>query len=180
MYIRTTKITANKIINGCIIAACALPILLIFLMFFYLFAYYDGTIASILAGSVLLTILSALIGLIIWRAMVNRKLSKARIYNSLIEEDHDGIISYETISSMTGSNQARIIRDLMWLRKHNYLINVTLGRSALRVDVKSEEHDFVTVLCPSCGNSLTIRKVGGGRCDYCGTFMRVKEDDNVQ
>jgi tRNA(Ile2) C34 agmatinyltransferase TiaS len=80
---------------------------------------------------------------------------------------------------MTGFKVPFVIRDLMWFTGHGYMVNVTLGRNAVRVDLLSNETEFVAVSCPSCGAVVNIRKGGGGRCQHCGTFMRLQEDQNV-
>lgn len=182
MYLNNSKITAMELMNGILIAVLGISCFFhVFLIVFLLFSkQFGGSIASFAVAAFFFLLLAGstvIIGFLILRV---GKMRKARVYNSLLEEDHDGIITYETISSMTGFSLSRVINDLIWLRNNNYLKNVTVGRSAVRVDLISDEHEFITVSCPSCSNHVQIRRNGGGRCDHCGTFMRLKEDGNVQ
>ena len=85
------------------------------------------------------------IGIIIWRAIFLNSLTRCMLYNSILEEDHDGIIAYSEMASMTGFTEARVIKDLMSFSKHNYMVNITVGRSAVRVDLLSDENEFQVV-----------------------------------
>lgn len=123
--------------------------------------------------------MSVKIGIIIWRAILIHRVLKCRIYNSIFEEDHDGVIEYSSIASMIGRPEANVIKDLMWLQKEKFIINVTLTRTAVVVNVLPGDNTFVTVACPTCGAHISIRTNGGGRCEHCGTFMRLKENHNV-
>ena len=182
MYLNNSKITSVETLNGILIAVLGIPCVFhVFVIVFMLFSkQFGGSLISFaVAGFFFLLLVGStvLIGFLILRV---GKMRKARVYNSLIEEDHDGIITYETISSMTGYSLSKVVNDLIWLKNHNYLVNITVGRSSVRVDLVSDEHEFITVSCPSCSNHVQIRRNGGGRCDHCGTFMRLKEDGNVQ
>lgn len=181
MYINNAKIAASKIMNSFVIGVTAL-VTLINLMFF-LASFSESALKygamAFAVGGFFLLLTAVGVAIIIWRVLAVRKFTKARIYNSLIEEDHDGIIDYETFASMTGYSLSQVIKEIMWLYRHGYLINITLGRTAVRVDLRSDEKEFIKVSCPSCGAHITIRKNGGGRCDHCGTFMRAKGDANV-
>ena len=112
------------------------------------------------------------LALVIWRVMAIGKFIRARDYNALIEEDHDGILTYESIASMMGISESRVISELMWMNRKDYLVNITLGRTALRVDVLADKNEFLKLTCPTCGSLVRVRRTGGGRCDHCGTFVR--------
>lgn len=181
MYLNNSKIATAKIVNAFIIAACAIPaafnvIVIIFMLFS---TTLDRNIVTSIMTATFIFWTFAEVGVIVWRAIVLHRLSRCRLYNSLLEEDHDGIITYDSVASMTGYKEAAVIKDLMWFAKHKYLVNVTLGRTAVRVDLLSDANEFITVACPSCGAHVNIRKNGGGKCEHCGTFMRVKEGQNV-
>ena len=181
MYLNYARLATSKIVNTFVITACALPTVVNIL--FLIFAFSNRMKLSGVGLYVYILFFSLLIAggiaLIIWRITAIRKVSRCRIYNSLIEEDHDGIITYDSIASMTGMSVAAVIKDLMWFTKHGFIVNVTLGRTAVRVDVVPGANEFIKVSCPSCGATVNIRKGGGGRCEHCGTFMRAKEDQNV-
>ena len=178
MYLNHAKIAAYRVANGIIIAGCGVSAFLnlSFILFIITSNHFEHGLAEMLLCLIIFALMSIKIGIIIWRALMIRRLSKCRIYNSIIEEDHDGIIAYSSIAKMTGRPEVNVIRDIMWLAREKYLINVTVGRTAVRVDLLSDEREFVTVICPTCGAHNTIRKNGGGRCDHCGTYMRLKEN----
>ncbi|MCR5489296.1 MAG: hypothetical protein K6F03_04455 [Saccharofermentans sp.] len=178
MYLNNSKMGAYRVANGIIIAICGITsfLNLVFILFISLSSHFDHGLAETLLCLIVSGLMLIKIGIIIWRALMIHRLSKCRIYNSIIEEDHDGIIAYSSIAKMTGVSEANVIRDIMWLVRERYLINITVGRTAVRVDLLSDEKDFVTVACPTCGAHIVIRKNGGGRCDHCGTFMRLKEN----
>ena len=182
MYLNHGKIAASKAINGFIIGGCGL---MTFINVMFMSAPFSNRlgmnrVAALMLFAFFLMIASGCAAVIFWRIMALRRVSRCRIYNSLLEEDHDGIITYDSIASMTGFKVPNVIKDLVWFIDHGYMVNVTLGREACRVDLLSGETEFVTVSCPSCGAVVSIRKGGGGRCHHCGTFMRLAEDQNVQ
>lgn len=181
MYLNTSKIATYKVINAIIVAACGIAAVCncILIIFFLMSTTLERSLATSILTVLLIFFSLAEIGVIVWRLIVLRRLSRLAIYNSLLEEDHDGIITYSSVASMTGYTEAGIIRDLMWFSDHKYLVNVTLGRTAVRVDLLSGANEFMTVVCPSCGAHVNIRKNGGGKCGHCGTFMRLKEGQNV-
>lgn len=182
MYLNHGRIAASRIVNIFVIIGCGI---LSFINLLFMSAPFStsspvrGTGGLIFAGFFFM-LLAGCVGIMIWRIIALRRVSRCRIYNSLLEEDHDGILTYDSIASMTGSSVPRIVRDLMWFTGHGFMINITLGREAVRVDLLSDEKEFIAVSCPSCGAVVNIRKGGGGRCQHCGTFMRLAEDQNVQ
>lgn len=181
MYLNKVKIGAFKVANAFIIGICGVTSFsnLIFSIFLMTSEKIEKSFTAIILILIILFLMSVKIGIIIWRAILIHRLSKCRIYNSLLDEDHDGIIAYSSIASMIGRPEANVIKDIMWLVKEKILINVTCGVSALRVDLLAGENEFIRVVCPTCGAQSVIRKNGGGKCDHCGTFMRLKENQNV-
>ena len=181
MYLRKSKIGTFKTVNAFLIAILGVTsfcnLLVAVLLFFS--EQYAGDKYATFWGVFILILMFAKTGLLVWRAILIHRITKCRIYNSIFEEDHDGIIEYSSIAAMIGRPEANVIKDLMWLVKEKFIVNVTLGRTAVRVDVRAGENEFVTVACPTCGAHITIRKNGGGRCEHCGTFMRLKENQNV-
>ncbi len=183
MYLNNSKLTSTKIINGLIIAICGVPAVINVVLLILMTTADDPVFTPavrIFFNAFFAISLVLQIGIIIWRAIFLNSLTRCMLYNSILEEDHDGIIAYSEMASMTGFTEARVIKDLMSFSKHNYMVNITVGRSAVRVDLLSDENEFQVVACPSCGAHVNIRKNGGGRCVHCGTFMRLKgEDQNV-
>lgn len=168
MYINGPKTAAAKMVNVLIIVV--LSILLFFNILFILFLLF--TPDYFLAAFFLIPFALIGAGLIIWRAGAIRRLGRARYYNSLFEEDHDGILTYESIASMMGLSQDKAIRELLWMSKKGYLTNMTLGRTAVRVDLTVDPNEFKVLICKTCGSQVRVRRGGGGRCDHCGTFMK--------
>ena len=183
MYLNNSKLTSAKIINGLIIAICGVPAVINVLLLILMTTADDPVFTPVVRLVFIAFFIISLvlqIGIIIWRAIFLNSLTRCMLYNSILEEDHDGIIAYSEMASMTGFTEARVIKDLMSFSKRNYMVNITVGRSAVRVDLLSDENEFQVVACPSCGAHVNIRKNGGGRCVHCGTFMRLKgEDQNV-
>lgn len=183
MYLNNSKLTSAKIINGLIIVICGVPAVINVVLLILMTTADDPVFTPavrIFFNAFFAISLVLQIGIIIWRAIFLHSLTRCMLYNSILEEDHDGIITYSDIASMTGFTEAKVIKDLMSFSKRNYMVNITVGRSAVRVDLLSDENEFQVVACPSCGAHVNIRKNGGGRCVHCGTFMRLKgEDQNV-
>ena len=183
MYLNNSKLATAKIINGFIIAICGAPAIFNVLLLILMTTADDPVFTPavrIFFNSFFIITLVIEVGIIIWRAIFLHNLTRCRLYNSIFEEDHDGIIMYSDMASMTGFTEVKVIKDLMRFVKRNYMVNVTLGRTAARVDLLSDENEFQVVACPTCGAKVNIRKNGGGRCVHCGTFMRLKgEDQNV-
>ena len=181
MYLNHARLGAYKVANGFIIAACGISAFfnLLFIILIMTSNHFDHGLAELLLCLIASSLMSVKIGIIVWRAILMHRITKCRIYNSIIEEDHDGIIAYSSFAKMIGRPEVNVIKDIMWLVKERYLINITVGRTAVRVDLLSDEREFIQVVCPTCGAHNVIRKNGGGRCDHCGTFMRLKENYNV-
>ncbi|MBO4459906.1 MAG: hypothetical protein J5778_04530 [Clostridiales bacterium] len=178
MYLNNAKIGALKTVNIIVLIVVAVPSL--FHLFCTVFVFSPqargmNPLGLLIFASFFFTLFCGGVGIIIWRVRAMNRLSRARIYNSLFEEDHDGILTYESIASMTGQPVKKVVNDLMFYSNSNILINLTMGRTAVRVDLLSPNNEFLTVVCPHCGAHVNIRKGGGGRCDHCGTFMRAKE-----
>ena len=102
-----------------------------------------------------------------------RRMYRADKYNSIFEEDTDGMVSYEVFSRLTGYSGKRVRDDIRILTKRNILRNITYGWEGAMVIMRSEtEGDFISVDCPNCGASVPMRVNGGARCQHCGTYMR--------
>ena len=181
MYIKNGKIGIFKTVNAIIIGVAGFLALcnLIFAVIMLTLDEFRGEMVAIVLGVIFLVLMSAMTAIVIWRAIAIHRVTRCRIYNSIFEEDHDGVIKFSSISAMTGFSEAAVIRDLMWLTKAQYIHNVTLTRTAVVINVLPGENTFVTVACPTCGAHITIRTNGGGRCEHCGTFMRLRENQNV-
>ena len=106
------------------------------------------------------------------------RLYRADKYNRIFEEDHDGVIPYEALASLTGFNINRVKKDIGSLTGRNIFKNITFDRKGVRIVMKADtETDFITVDCPTCNAPVKMRVGGGARCDHCGTYMRSEIKD---
>ena len=168
MYINMPKIAVAKMVNAVIIAAIGLPTLAAALFTVMAMTSWE----LMLLAFILFPFVATGIGVIVWRIFAVKRFTRAFNYNSLIEGDHDGILTYESIASMMGIPEYKVVKELMWMQKKGYLKNITLGRSALRVDLQADQNEFLQLGCPTCGSVVRVRRGGGGRCDHCGTYVR--------
>lgn len=175
MYINLAKVATSKIINGIIIAATALPAL--FGVLLICLCIGDSRVFWI--AFFILPIVVGQVAIVIWRIAHISKLSRVALYNSLFEEDHDGIITYESLGSMVGLSTSKATQEFMWMNNKGYLKNITVGRTAARVDVRADKSEYKLLTCPTCGANVRVRNGGGGRCDHCGTFSRDEVNGNV-
>ena len=168
MYINMPKIAVAKTVNALIIAAIGLPTLIAALFMVMAMTTWEFMILAFF----LFPFVAGGISIIVWRILAIKKLTRTNYYNSLIEGDHDGILTYSSIASMMGIPEYKVVNELMWMQKKGYLANITLGRSALRVDLRADQNEFLQLGCPTCGSVVRVRRGGGGRCDHCGTYVR--------
>lgn len=153
MYLNKGKISRFKVANALIIAVCGISSFgnLIFAIFLIFSVTVEKDSTAIGAILILLLAMSIKIGIIIWRAILVHRLTKCRIYNQLLEEDHDGILAYSSIASMIGRPEANVVKDIKWFAKEKFLIKINVEETAVRVDLAGA-NEFITVLCPACGS----------------------------
>ena len=126
MYLNNSKLTSAKIINGLIIAICGVPAVINVVLLILMTTADDPVFTPavrIFFNAFFAISLVLQIGIIIWRAIFLHSLTRCMLYNSILEEDHDGIITYSDIASMTGFTEAKVIKDLMSFSKRNYMVN---------------------------------------------------------
>ena len=114
MYLNHAKMSAYKTGNSIIIVACGISSFfnLVFILFISLSSHFDHGLAETMLCLITFGLMSIKVGILIWRALMIHRLSKCRIYNSIIEEDHDGIIAYTSIAKMVGRPEVNIIKDI--------------------------------------------------------------------
>ena len=174
MYTNNARVTAARSVNVMFIWGAAVPLVILFFFEVFILTFIGGrdTAMLLFLFAFLGLILAGLAGVIVLCAWNLRRLSRVRLYNSLIEEDHDGILTYESIGLMLGISEAKALKEVMWMVRRHFLINLTAGRTAIRVDLIPDKSEFVKLTCSTCGATVSVRKGGGGRCDSCGTYMR--------
>ena len=96
MYINNSKLTTTKIINGFIIAVCGVPAIINVLLLILMTTADDPVFTPVIRlifNAFFIISLLIQIGIIIWRVLFLQNLSRCGLYNSIFEEDHDGIIT---------------------------------------------------------------------------------------
>ena len=174
-YLSESRITSRRYLAYSVIATIAL---LVFFDGIFLIAicYSSGIGSTLIFAVFLLPALALKVFGVIWAITRLQRCERANVYGSIFLEDHDGIVSYDTIVSMTGYTPERVIKDLRWMVSKRLIINVRLGRSEARALVMPDrKEDIYTVICPNCGNTVVMHSNSGAKCDHCGTYMIMKE-----
>lgn len=110
-----------------------------------------------------------------------RRLYRAENYNRIFEEDHDGKVTYEVLSSLTGYSLSKVKKDVAAMSRNGTFKNVTYGRAGAMIVIKADTvSDFITVYCPTCAGEVKMRKDGGARCSFCGTYFRSEGQDGIR
>lgn len=105
--------------------------------------------------------------------MSKKMLERAEKYNRIFEEDHDGMVSYENFSQLTGFPIQTVRSDIRKMYKKKIFKNITYGFEGAMIIMKADTAgDFINVECPHCGAQVTMRMNGGARCPHCGTYLR--------
>jgi len=112
-------------------------------------------------------------GLLVIALRSKKRLYRSEQYNRIFEEDTDGIIPYEALSSLTGYPIAKVRSDISSMVNHHIFRNIRYDRNCATIIMKIDTGaDFLTVTCPTCGADIKMRLNGGARCPHCGTYMR--------
>ena len=119
-------------------------------------------------------------GLFTFSLTGKKRLYRAESYNRIFEEDHDGKVTYEVISSLTGYPLAKVKKDIAAMTNNGTFKNITFGRAGAMIVMKAETSaDFITVYCPTCAGEVKMRIDGGARCSFCGTYFRSEGQDGI-
>ena len=90
-------------------------------------------------------------------------------YVPIIEEDHDGVITFRRLSEMTGRSEEQARKDIAKLIRSGYLQNVVYDDEKVTMLTETQNLD---VICPTCGASNSIRFGSSNKCKHCGSYLR--------
>jgi len=137
-----------------------LPIIVIFVA-----ALVEGVVAR----AVLCIILAALLGgeAVFFLAM-RKQLERVNRYGLILEEDHDGVITFARLHDMTGIPEERIRKDFARYGKTSYK-NITVDGDQIII---GKDEDFEEIICPTCGAKNTVRAGSSDKCNNCGSYLR--------
>ncbi len=103
-----------------------------------------------------------------------RAISAARRYETIFGGDRNGVITVDELSVQMGKPGYKIFPELEKLFRRGYFQNCTLQQGGHPCVIIDEATDttkqgvgFVTVLCPSCGATNSVRSGSYSKCSYC-------------
>lgn len=173
MYLNRLKIASLRAFYNTMICVAA------FIYFFDLLGLV-GTLRHISETNVVLAICIIVIPLlciataiVIFTCRSKSRIYRAEKYNRILEEDNDGFIPYEALSSLTGLSLSTVRNDVRFMTERKIFRNVTYDRKGISVIMKVDTSaEFISVQCPTCGAEVRMRINGGARCSHCGTYLR--------
>ena len=175
-YLSESRITAKRYLAYAVIACVAVSIFFEGLLILAAFVT-SGIAAGLMFIAFMIPLFAAKVFGVIWSIRTLQRCERANVYGSIFLEDHDGIVTYDTIVGMTGYTPERVISDLRWMVSKGVIANVRLGRAEARALVMPDKKkEIYTVICPNCGNSIVMHANSGAKCDHCGTYMIMKEE----
>lgn len=109
-----------------------------------------------------------------------RLTAKARKFNSIFENDSDGIILVSSISRVFGKSDALFMSLFDKLVKKGYLVNcyiaiddvpkIILANGKINVSER-----FATLNCSNCGATNSVRVGFVEKCKYCGSEIKLEK-----
>lgn len=126
----------------------------------------DGDTAAVVTTSIIGTILTAEV--IILGKFSKDDMVRVGRYIPIIEEDHDGIITYNRLSEMTGYSLEKVKKDVARLVRGGYVSNVVYDDEKLTLLTNQS----INVICPTCGASNTVMFGSSNKCKHCGSYLR--------
>ncbi len=154
--------------------------LAIFAVISFLTAFEHTELFAVILFMIVVPNLLIVAGLFGFALFGKKRLYRAEAYNRIFEEDHDGKIPYEVLSSLTGYSLPRVKNDIAAMTRNGTFRNVTYGRTGAMIIMKAETaNDFITVYCPTCAGEVKMRVGGGARCSFCGTYFRSEGQDGL-
>ena len=120
-------------------------------------------------GAVVCIILVAIIGTEIGFFIVFKKqLERINRYGLILEEDHDGVITFARLHEMTGIPENVIRKDFVKAAKNNFK-SVIVDGDTIYV---GKDDDYEDIICPTCGAKNTVRAGSSDKCNNCGSYLR--------
>ena len=108
------------------------------------------------------------------------RLAAARRYAACFSADRDGFVDLRELARATGLPEQTALQRLDRLFNAGLFASCTLQRGGDRPGVALQDPKFspdaigyVNVKCASCGGTTRIRAGAVGKCDYCGSPVRL-------
>jgi len=99
---------------------------------------------------------------------------KANKFNNVFENNRDGEIPLSSVSGMFGMKEKKFTKLFDRMIKKGYLVNCYIEYNGIpRIIIKDISERLVTVKCPNCGASGSIREGRTGRCEYCHSEIKI-------
>lgn len=163
-YINREKLSGiNKLLITILVV---FGILLLPLIIILISGIEDGEPHTFVTVLVLLLIMLAEAGSFAYFASQS---NRAKRYGPIFEEDHDGIISFERISQMTGCSIPRVKKDIAFLINKGVILNARVENENV---ILGTSNDYSDVTCPTCGAVNSVRLGSSAKCKHCGSYLR--------
>ncbi len=191
MYLSKGRLTISQLIAWAMILGCA----------FVIFLGISGVGLCISAlngsdryfeedeiGSALAVYIGFIIvpGVFMFFAVRTLKLAgKAYKFNSLFENDPDGVISVENASRLFGKTVAEVAELFDKLIKKGYLKNCSLQNPdkpvfILNNGAETVEERYDIIHCPNCGAPNSVKYGFVEQCQYCGSKVNMSVKKNIR
>ena len=133
-----------------------------------------------LAVCVMVLIPSALLlWLGIWQAGY---MKTARRYNRVFQIAEGDVITLKELSVQMGRPEEKVSKDMEMLISKGFFKDCRLRRgiqaAVLLPNTEGwpDQPSFVSLKCPNCGATATLRQGERGRCEYCGSSLAAGDD----
>lgn len=143
----------------------ALGICLAFMVILAVFGIVDGEphITGVCTAIGIILIIE-----MIFFIRIKKMSERTNRYEMILEEDHDGVITFARLSELTGIPEARIRKDFLRMQNGKFKIiriegdNIILGTA----------EDYEDIICPTCGATNRVRAGSSDKCNNCGSYLR--------
>ena len=97
-----------------------------------------------------------------------KQLERINRYGLILEEDHDGVITFARLHEMTGIPENVIRKDFVKASKTSFK-NIIVDGDNIFI---GKEDDYEDIVCPTCGATNTVRVGSSDKCNNCGSYLR--------
>ncbi len=107
------------------------------------------------------------------------RLGSAQAYSTALSASGKSEMLVTELSASVGKTSAAVSKELRWLIAKGYVVDCSFAVDGVEKIVlnaapavqsrnAAPAFAFVTVECPNCGASNSLRRGSTGRCEYCG------------
>ena len=132
--------------------------------------YMDSSDMTVCIGILIPSVLLLVLGL---RAGRNREL--ARRYDGVFQRAASGLVEMSELMDQTGKSSGQVLKELELLFRKGFFPGCALRRgteaAVLLPGAQRNAGRLITVSCPHCGGSTTLRAGLPGICEYCGSSI---------